>query len=131
MNVYDYPYPQPAAPNYFNTNYMPPQTFQSQQPTQQQQRLTQVPDEITALNAQFPMDGSAVYFINANGHEIYSKQLSMANGSVIFRKFRQVEDAKANEPMYVTHSEMEKKIDEIYQYLGTVTAPKKEGIETK
>lgn len=131
MNVYDYPYPQPTIPNYFNANYMPPQ--QQQQATYQQptQRLTQVPDELTALNAQFPMDGSAVYFINANGNEIYSKQLSMANGSVIFRKFRQVEDTKPTEPAYVTRSEMDKKIDEIYQYLGAMTAPNAERSEAK
>lgn len=134
MNVYDYPYPQPAVPNYFNANYMP-QTYQQQtyqqQTGQAAQRLTQVPDELTALNAQFPMDGSPVYFINANEQEIYSKQLSMANGSVIFRKYRQIEDAKPAEKAYVTHGEMDKKFDEIYQYLGALTAPKPEGSEAK
>lgn len=136
MNVYDYPYPQPTVPNYFNTNYMPPQQpqqqFQMQQPVSQETKLIQVPDELTAMNAQFPMDGRPIYFINANGGEIYSKQLSMVNGSVIFRRFKQVEDSKPAEAGYVTHAEMNRKIDEIYQLLGTMTAPATtEGSEQK
>lgn len=45
--AYGYPYQQ--IPNYFNTNY-------SINPT-----IATVPDEQTARNAQFPMDGSAAY----------------------------------------------------------------------
>lgn len=121
--TYPYPYPQPPVPGYFNANYMP-QQFPPQQSAQQQgMRLTQVPDELTALNAQFPMDGSPAFFINANGQEIYSKQLSMANGSVIFRKFREIKEEKPTEPGFVTHAEMNKKLDEIYQLLGAATAP--------
>lgn len=126
--TYGYPYPQPPVPGYFNTNYMPQQQFtQNPQPMQHGMKLTQVPDELTALNAQFPMDGSPVFFINSNGQEIYSKQLSMANGSVIFKKFREVKDAKPNEPSFVTHAEMNKKLDEIYQLLGAATAPAEGG----
>lgn len=127
MATYGYPYPQPAVPGYFNANYMPPQQMQFQQPQSAQQNnnlaLMQVPDELTALNAQFPMDGSPAFFINANGEEIYSKQLSMANGSVIFRRYRRDERDKGNTPAYVTHAEMEQKLDEIYQLLGAATAP--------
>lgn len=128
--TYGYPYPQPPVPGYFNANYMPlpqQQQFQqsSSQPVQQGVRLTQVPDELTALNAQFPMDGSPVFFINSNGQEIYSKQLSLSNGSVIFKKFREVKEAKpeAKDPGYVTHAEMNQKLEEIYNLLGAVTAP--------
>lgn len=123
--TYGYPYPQPPVPGYFNTNYMPQQQYQ--QPVQQGMRLTQVPDELTALNAQFPMDGSPIFFINSNGQEIYSKQLSMANGSVIFRKFRELKEEKPNAPSFVTHAEMDKKLDEIYQLLGAVTEPSPAG----
>lgn len=128
MATYGYPYPQPAVPGYFNANYMP-QTQQFQPPQMQTQpnnnglALMQVPDELTALNAQFPMDGSPAFFINANGEEIYSKQLSMANGSVIFRRYRRDAQDKGNAPAYVTHAEMDKKLDEIYQLLGAATAP--------
>ena len=85
--------------------------------------ITSVPDELTARNAQFPMDGSPVYFINANGQEIYSKQLSMANGSVIFQRFRRVEEQKPETPNYVTREELESKIGELYQLIGAATAP--------
>lgn len=123
MAAYGYPYPQPTVPGYFNTNYMP-QQFQPQQPAQQSgMNLVQVPDELTALNAQFPMDGSPAFFILANGEEIYSKQLSMANGSVIFKRYRRDEKSRGNEPAYVTHAEMKEKLDEIYQFLGAATAP--------
>lgn len=135
MNAYDYPYPQPVAPNYFNANYMPPVSvqspMQSMQSTAPDMRLVQVPDELTAMNAQFPMDGRPVYFVNANGGEIYSKQLSMVNGSVIFRRYRQVEDEKKAEPAYVTREEMDKRIGEIYQLLNAATAPTAEGGNTK
>lgn len=135
MNAYDYPYPQPVVPNYFNANYMPPVSvqspMQSMQSTAPDMRLVQVPDELTAMNAQFPMDGRPVYFVNANGGEIYSKQLSMVNGSVIFRRYRQVEDEKKAEPAYVTREEMDKRIGEIYQLLNAATAPTAEGGNTK
>lgn len=132
MNAYDYPYPQPAVPNYFNANYMPPQPqMQSLQSVSQEARLMQVPDELTAMNAQFPMDGRPAYFINANGAEIYSKQLSMVNGSVIFRRYRLTEDEKKAEPAYVTREEMDKKFDEIYQLLNAATAPTTEGGNAK
>lgn len=125
--AYGYPYPQPPVQGYFNANYMPQQQFQqpNPQPVQHGLRLTQVPDELTALNAQFPMDGSPVFFINANGQEIYSKQLSLSNGSVIFKKFREVKEAKpeAKNPGYVTHAEMDQKLEEIYNLLGAATAP--------
>lgn len=135
MNAYDYPYPQPVVPNYFNANYMPPVSVQSPmqsvQSTAPDMRLVQVPDELTAMNAQFPMDGRPVYFVNANGGEIYSKQLSMVNGSVIFRRYRQVEDEKKAEPAYVTREEMDRRIGEIYQLLNAATAPTAEGGNTK
>lgn len=135
MNAYDYPYPQPVVPNYFNANYMPPVSvqspMQSMQSTAPDMRLVQVPDELTAMNAQFPMDGRPVYFVNANGGEIYSKQLSMVNGSVIFRRYRQVEDEKKAEPAYVTREEMDRRIGEIYQLLNAATAPTAEGGNTK
>lgn len=135
MNAYDYPYPQPVVPNYFNANYMPPVSvqspMQSMQSTAPDMRLVQVPDELTAMNAQFPMDGRPVYFVNANGGEIYSKQLSMVNGSVIFRRYQQVEDEKKAEPAYVTREEMDKRIGEIYQLLNAATAPTAEGGNTK
>lgn len=105
--AYGYPYQQ--IPNYFNTNY-------SVNPT-----IATVPDEQTARNAQFPMDGSAAYFANANGQEIYSKQLSMANGSVIFHRFKR-EEQKQDSP-YVTREEMTAKFDELYQLIGQATAP--------
>lgn len=130
MAAYGYPYPQPAVSGYFNTNYMPQQQPQFQPPQQAQPNsltLMQVPDELTALNAQFPMDGSPAFFINVNGEEIYSKQLSMANGSVIFRRYRRDEKSKGNEPGYVTHAEMKEKLDEIYQFLGAATAPTNAG----
>lgn len=135
MNAYDYPYPQPVVPNYFNANYMPPVSvqspMQSMQSTAPDMRLVQVPDELTAMNAQFPMDGRPVYFVNANGGEIYSKQLSMVNGSVIFRRYRQVEDEKKAEPAYVTREEMDRRIGEIYQLLNAATAPTAEGGNAK
>lgn len=125
--AYGYPYLQPNVPGYFNTNYMPPQQPQFQQTPQnapaQSMGLTQVPDELTALNAQFPMDGSPVFFINANGREIYSKQLSMSNGSVIFHRYKREEAAQKPENGYVTRAEMDAKLDELYQLLGAVTAP--------
>lgn len=124
--AYGYPYPQPNVPGYFNTNYMPPQPqFQQvqQNAPPQNMGLTQVPDELTALNAQFPMDGSPVFFINANGHEIYSKQLSMSNGSVIFHRYKREETAQKPENGYVTRAEMDAKLDELYQLLGAATAP--------
>lgn len=124
--AYGYPYPQSAIPGYFNTNYMPQQQqpqFQAQGQPQQGVTMTQVPDELTALNAQFPMDGSPVYFINANRREIYSKQLSMANGSVIFQRYRLEENAGASQNGYVTRGEMDAKLDELYQLLGAATAP--------
>lgn len=125
--AYGFPYQQPPVPGYFNTNYMP----QMQQPVQQIPQISQqpsptlqvVPDELTALNAQFPMDGSPVYFANANGQEIYSKQLSMANGSVIFQKFKRAEEQKPEAPNYVTREELEAKVGELYQLIGSVTAP--------
>lgn len=128
MAAYGYPYPQPTVPGYFNTNYMP-QQFQPQQQIAQQNsmNLVQVPDELTALNAQFPMDGSPAFFILANGEEIYSKQLSMANGSVIFRRYKRDEKSKGNDPAYVTHAEMKEKLDEIYRFLGEATAPANTG----
>lgn len=129
--AYNYPFPQPAVPGYFNANYMPPQPQMMQmaqqlQPQMQPQNnpmLLSVPDELTARNAQFPMDGSPAYFINANGQEIYSKQLSMANGSVIFRRFRREEEAKPEAPAYVTHDEMNAKLSELYQLIGDATSP--------
>lgn len=126
MAAYGYPYPQPTAPGYFNTNYMPQQQPQFH-PQQNGMNLVQVPDELTALNAQFPMDGSPAFFVLANGEEIYSKQLSMANGSVIFRRYKRDEKSKGNEPAYVTHAEMKEKLDEIYQFLGAATAPTNAG----
>ncbi len=132
MNVYDYPCPQPSVPNYFNANYMPPQPqMQPFQAASQEMRLMQVPDELTAMNAQFPMDGRPAYFLNANGAEIYSKQLSMVNGSVIFRRYRLAEDEKKTEPAYVTREEMDKKFDEIYQLLNAATTPTAEGGNAK
>lgn len=139
MNAYDYPYPQPVVPNYFNANYMPPQPQQMQfsQPSVQQlvsheTKLLQVPDELTAMNAQFPMDGKPIYFINANNGEIYSKQLSMVNGSVIFRRYKQVDDTKKEDTGYVTRAEMNQKIDELYQLLNVATEPASvEGGKTK
>lgn len=126
MMAYGYPYQQPPVPGYFNTNYMPPQAPQYQQPQTQPNNnmaLIQVPDELTALNAQFPMDGKPVFFINANGEEIYSKQLSMANGSVIFRRYRRDTQDNGNATAYVTRDEMDRKLDEIYRLLGDATAP--------
>lgn len=120
--AYGYPYPQPPAPGYFNTNYMP-QQIQQQMQQSGTPTLMQVPDELTAMNAQFPMDGSPAFFITANGQEIYSKQLSMVNGSVIFHRYRRVEDAKPEAPAYVTREEMNAKLDELYQLLNTATAP--------
>ena len=125
--AYGFPYQQPPVPGYFNTNYMPQMQQQVQQIPQIAQQpastLQIVPDELTALNAQFPMDGSPVYFANANGQEIYSKQLSMANGSVIFRKFKRAEEQKPESPNYVTHEELEAKVGELYQLIGSVSAP--------
>ena len=125
--AYGFPYQQPPVPGYFNTNYMPQMQQQVQQIPQISQQpastLQIVPDELTALNAQFPMDGSPVYFANANGQEIYSKQLSMANGSVIFRKFKRAEEQKPESPNYVTHEELEAKVGELYKLIGSVTAP--------
>ena len=86
--AYGFPYQQPPVPGYFNINYSVSQ-MQIPQIQQPLPTITSVPDELTARNAQFPMDGSPVYFINANGQEIYFKQLSMANGSVLFHKFVQ------------------------------------------
>lgn len=126
--AYGYPYPQPPAPGYFNTNYMP-QQIQQQMQQSNAPTLMQVPDELTAMNAQFPMDGSPAFFINANGQEIYSKQLSMANGSVIFRRYRRVEDTKPETPAYVTRDEMNAKLDELYQLLNTATTPGNGGDE--
>lgn len=116
--AYGYHYTQPAVPGYFNTNYMPPQQMETKIMS-----ITQVPDELTALNAQFPMDGSPVFFVNSNGVEIYSKQLSMANGSVIFKRYRLTEDAKPDQQAFVTHDEMDVKIKEIYSLLDSLTAP--------
>ena len=84
--------------------------------------IVTVPDEQTARTAQFPMDGSAAYFINANGQEIYSKQLSMVNGSVIFNRFKR-EEPKPETSAYVTREEMTAKFDELYQLIGQATAP--------
>lgn len=123
--AYGYPYVQPPVPGYFNTNYMP--QMQQAQPVGQMQQtvpvITQVPDELTAQNAQFPMDGTPAYFANANAQEIYTKQLNMSNGSVIFRRYRRIEDAKLEEPAYVTREEMNAKLNELYQMLGAATAP--------
>ena len=85
--AYGFPYQQPPVPGYFNINYSVSQ-MQIPQIQQPLPTITNVPDELTARNAQFPMDGSPVYFVNANGQEIYFKQLSMANVSVIFQRFR-------------------------------------------
>lgn len=125
--AYGYPYPQ--TPSYFNTNYMPPQVQQMPQAqVPQGPSLISVPDELTARNAQFPMDGSPVYFVNSNGAEIYSKQLSMADGSVIFRRYkREQEPQNPAAPAYVTREELNAKLEELYQLLGTATDPKKEG----
>lgn len=130
--AYGFPYPQPPVPNYFNTNYMPPQLqpIQQQQPVQQVHQIQQasaptlisVPDELTARNAQFPMDGSPVYFINVNNQEIYSKQLSMANGSVIWHRYRRDPENKTAEPAYVTREELDAKIEELYQLLDPASA---------
>lgn len=128
--AYGYPYPQ--TPSYFNTNYMPPQMPQAmsmpaaQMPVPSAPALITVPDELTARNAQFPMDGNPAYFVNANGTEIYSKQLSMADGSVIFRRYkREAETAKADAPAYVTREELDAKMEELYQMVGAATAPER------
>lgn len=128
--AYGYPYPQ--VPNYFNANYMPPVP---QVPTQQLQApapaLISVPDELTARNAQFPMDGTPAYFVNANGAEIYSKQLSMADGSVIFRRYKREETTKPEAPAYVTREELNAKMDELHQMIGAATAPANERSDEK
>lgn len=120
--AYGFPYQQPPVPGYFNTNYSVSQ-MQIPQIQQPAPTITSVPDELTARNAQFPMDGSPVYFVNANGQEIYSKQLSMANGSVIFQRFRRAEEQKPETSNYVTREELETKINELYQLIGVATAP--------
>ena len=97
-----------------------PQIQQASAPT-----LISVPDELTARNAQFPMDGSPVYFINSSTQEIYSKQLSMANGSVIWHRYKRDVESKTAEPAYVTREELDAKIEELYQLLDP--APTKGG----
>lgn len=113
--AYNFPWQQPAIPNYFNTNY----SVTTQNPS-----IIAVQDELAARNAQFPMDGTPVYFANANAQEVYSKQLSMTDGSIIFKRYKV--DAEPKTQPYVTHDELDAKFEELYQLIGNATAPKGE-----
>ena len=129
--AYNYPYQQPT---YFNTNYVPPQQYpQMQQPSQMQTptvpqiapspSITPVMDELTARNAQFPMDGSLAYFSNVANGEIYTKQLSMLDGSVIFNVYRKMQPVAPPTVDYATRAEVDKLREEILNMIGTATAP--------
>lgn len=98
--AYGYPYQQPT---YFNTNYMPPQQMPMQQmPTAPQSSITTVRSEMEARQSPIPMDGSMSVYHNPDAGEIYTKRLSMEDGSIRFDVYRRTEAAPVQQPEYAT-----------------------------
>lgn len=94
------------------------QQNQMQQMPPQQTIMQTVPDEMTARNAQIALDGSTAFYINTNGKEIYTKQISMSDGSLIFKKYVIEEPNKTQLKEYATLEDLEKLKIELYKMLG-------------
>lgn len=74
---------------------------------QQAPAIMQVPDELTARSAQIPMDGSNTFFFNENAGEIYTKRLSMVDGSIIFEAYKKRECELPVKERYATVAQLD------------------------
>lgn len=106
MNYYN-PWQQQQATQYVQEQYGRNgygQNFGQMNGMQRQQAPTimQVPDELTARSAQIPMDGSETYFLNKDSGEIYSKRLSMVDGSIVFECYKKREPEFPEKERYAT-----------------------------
>lgn len=88
----------------YGQNYVQPYGQPNQQP---EPRVIPVRDELTARSAQIPMDGSETYFLNKDSGEIYSKRLSMVDGSIVFECYKKREPEFPEKERYATIAMLE------------------------
>lgn len=79
---------------YFNANYTPPQEMMWQMPMPNGGAVS-VRSEQEARQMQIPLDGSRTVFVNEGNGEIYTKMLSMEDGSIRFETYVRRQEPEA------------------------------------
>lgn len=79
---------------YFNANYTPPQEMPWQMPMPNGGAVS-VRSEQEARQMQIPLDGSRTVFVNEGNGEIYTKMLSMEDGSIRFETYVRRQEPEA------------------------------------
>ncbi len=106
--MYPYnPYNQQQAMAYSQDLYNSRQYPQPQQPRPQYPQVIAVPDELTARSAQIPMDGTDTFFHNAQAGEIYTKRLSMVDGSICFDVYKKRAPEYPEKERYATVAQLD------------------------